>query len=117
MGNICNSGDICKNVNHDRAPLPAELEVLQQYREFRDDDDEVIIQTTIEQLDSLCSPRGLQTPTSDYYGGDVRDRLEMKCEKWLDDNPEATPLASYSSNMGISFEPSVRKLKEDLEAA
>ena len=39
----------------------------------------------------------------------------MKCEKWLDDNPEATPLVSYANN--LDFESSVRKLKEDLETA
>ena len=39
----------------------------------------------------------------------------MKCQTWLDDNPESTPLVSYTNS--IDFESTVRNLKEDLEAA
>ena len=55
------------------------------------------------------------SPVSEYYGGDTRDRLSMKCETWLDDNPEATPSVQYTNN--IDFESSVQKYKEELEAA
>lgn len=49
MGNICNSGDICKTINDDNPNMPKELDAIQRYQNQRyndsdeENDDDVII--------------------------------------------------------------------------
>ena len=84
-----------------------------------DDDDLVVLKQTSSEvnLETFCSSKGLQSPSSEYY----RD-IGKKCAPWieetLDDSPEMTPLVIEDCSPAFGcFETKIRQLQEEVERA
>ena len=75
---------------------------LDELREYRENENGLQV-----------SPRGLSSPGS-YYEG-TNERYSTRCETWLDDNPEETPLPQFT--LSADFESCLRKMKEEIENA
>ena len=127
MGNICNSGDICKAADFDLAAPPEQqpgaykryLETEDPLSDECDDDDLVVLKQASTEgiLETICSSKGLQSPSSEYYV-DIGTKCGAWIEERMDDSPEITPLVieSCSPNFG-NFEAKVRQLQQEVEGA
>ena len=122
MGNICNSGDICKPADFDQATSPEQQSLYARYLQTEDqqsDKDDLVVlrqNSTEGNLETIWSSKGLQSPSSEYYP-DLG-----KCRAWMDDgmddSPEITPLVMESCSPSFgNLENKVRSLQQEVEAA
>ena len=123
MGNICNSGDICKAADFDQSLPPEQLGMYKRYLETEDqiseDDDLVVLKQSSSEvnLETFCSSKGLQSPSSEYYR-DIGNKCNPWIEETLDDSPEMTPLVIEGCSPAFGcLETKIRQLQEEVETA